>query len=203
MKYVDTRIPGWNGAAILNILATHAAEVPDNGVILELGALFGRSTCAIGHNKKESVILTSIDIWPLINLDDHKTVNFHDDRCGNDEKLVILNSIIPNPDRVDSYELWKHWTKEIPNLNGIQGYTDMNTSFFPDFDLIVHDASHEYDQVYKDLVRWFPKLKSNGAMIIDDYEHQFPGVVKAVDQYVMENDLKTEMVTGRNILIRR
>ena len=74
---------------------------------------------------------------------------------------------------------------------------------FPMIDFIFHDAGHDYENVYNDLYHWFPKLKQEGIIIIDDYDPQFPELIKAVDEFVAEQNLHTEMVTHRNILLRR
>ena len=204
---INQSIPGWNGIQILNQLARYAAAVPENGVIYELGALFGRSTYVLGHNKKPSVKMTSIDIWSTISMQNHTMVNFHDGTCGPDEIQRLQANTKLNPDRIEGeeyYGLWKHYTRDIPNLTGIRNFTSLNNESFPQADFIFHDAGHDYKNVYADLTHWFPKLKENGVMIIDDYEPvNFAELMSAVDQFVKENDLVTEMVTGRNILLKR
>jgi len=204
MKH-NIKIPGWNGQHILDILGRYASEVEEGGTIIELGALFGRSTYTLGHNKKDSVELITIDLWPTILLENHLTVNYHDGECGEEELALVTSKIKDNKlDGLDFYNLWKEYTKGIIKNIGIRSRTSLSNANFPDADFIFHDAAHNYKDVYADLVHWFPKLKKEGVLILDDYENvQFPELVKAVDQYVNENDLYTEMVTGRNILLRR
>lgn len=206
MKH-NINIPGWNGNEILNVIGEYAAAVPENGNILELGALFGRSTYSLGHNKKDSVKLTSIDIWSDILMKNHVAVNYHDGHTGPDELKLMLSKIVPDPDRIPGesfYELWKEYTTGIVNNEGIRSDTGLPNTSFPDFDFIFHDAAHDFRGVYSDLVHWFPKLKHNGVLIIDDYERShFSGLCDAVDKFVKECDLQTEMVTGRNILLKR
>lgn len=203
---LNTKIPGWNSKQILEILGKYAASVPENGHILELGALFGRSTYVLGHNKLPSVKLTTIDIWPTILMENHTVVNYHDNECGKEELALVHSKILQDPERLegtDFFLLWKEFTKDIPNLLGIKAFTNIKNNYFPNVDIIFHDAGHSYDDVYNDLVHWFPKLKEEGVVIVDDYDPQFPGVIQGVDQFVQENNLETEMVTGRNILLRR
>jgi predicted O-methyltransferase YrrM len=202
---INSRIPGWNSNDILVILGKHAASIPENGLIVELGALFGRSTYVLGHNKKASVKLISIDIWPNLDKKNHTVVNYHDNDCGKEELELVLskfntNGILPG---TEFYSLWKTFTADIVNIEGIRDFTNLDNTNYAPIDLIFHDASHEYEGVRDDLIHWFPKLKSDGIMIIDDYEPQFPGVVRAVDEYIAEHDLEKEMVTHRNILIKR
>lgn len=204
---INEKIPGWNNTEILRKLAEFSANVPENGAILELGGLFGRSTYALGHNKKNSVKLFTIDIWPTIYLDNHREIYFHDKRAGADETELITERLKNDPERLDGkdfHELWKLYTAGIDNLVGIKDYTTLDNKDFPMFDFIFHDAGHDFHNVYNDLVHWFPKLKDDGIIIIDDYEStNFPEVIKAVDIFVKNNNLQTEMVTHRNILLRR
>jgi len=55
-------------------------------------------------------------------------------------------------------------------------------------DCVYLDASHEYRQVYEDLKNcWSVLLKENGILFGDDYLNK-PGVKKAVDQFMFENE---------------
>jgi predicted O-methyltransferase YrrM len=57
-------------------------------------------------------------------------------------------------------------------------------------DLIFIDGNHSYEYVKSDLERFYPKLRTNGVMAIHDYQHpNFPGVKKAVDEFVREYKL--------------
>jgi len=207
MYKINTKIPGWNSKEILDVISYHASLVPANGTILELGALFGRSTYALAHNKHESVSLTVIDCWPTIFMRNHVQVNYHDGEAGSSELELLNSKLQKDPDRLESkdfIELHKTYVGKIQNINFLHGFTNMNNTTFPMYDFIFHDAGHFYEDVYADLVHWFPKLKVEGNLILDDYDtHNFPDLVRAVDKFVEENDLYTEMVTGRNILLRR
>jgi predicted O-methyltransferase YrrM len=204
---ISSSIPGWTDYEILSQLAKYASMVPTNGNILELGALFGRSTYALGHNKPHSVGLYVVELWPTIYMKNHTEVNYHDGKCG-DESMAILNSSIKHhPDRIDgndTYQLWLRWTHGITNLHAIKGRTTISHDLLPQFDLIFHDAGHTYEDVYTDLNHWYIKLKDNGIIIIDDYDSiVFPGLCKAVDKFVDERHLQTKMITGRNILLQK
>lgn len=204
MKH-NIKIPGWNSIQILDILGKYASEVPENGTILELGALFGRSTYTLGHNKKDSVRLLTIDCWPDILFKNHSLVSWHDGTSSGEEYDLMLSKADDHGISGEKfYKLWKEYTKGIVNNTSIRAYTNINNTIMPKFDFIYHDASHEETTVYNDLVHWFPKLKQNGILIIDDYEiTQFEGLCRAVDKFIDENDLYAELVTHRNLLIKR
>ena len=197
------KIPGWGNKEILSVLGKYASAVNENGTILEIGGLFGRSTHTLGLCKKESVKLITVDIWPTMDIDTSKV----HDGLGGVRELLLLNSKI-TPTRIETdafYDLWKEYTKDVLNLEGIKAHSNINNDTFPMFDLIYHDAGHTFFDVFRDLNHWFPKLKPDGVIIIDDYEIKtFPGVMGAVDLFLKVNpDLISEMVTSRNILLRR
>ena len=51
-------------------------------------------------------------------------------------------------------------------------------------DLIYIDASHDYEDVRVDLEAYWPLLNEGGVIFGDDYnEHQWPGVVEAVNEF--------------------
>jgi len=79
----------------------------------------------------------------------------------------------------------------------------MPNAEFNGIDFLFHDAAHDYETVYADLVHWWPLMKGTGRLLMDDYSTKdFPGVVWAVDQFVAENNLKLEMLaTNRNVLL--
>lgn len=70
-------------------------------------------------------------------------------------------------------------------------------SLFPDkyFDWIYVDAVHSYEGAKKDLEDFLPKLKDDGIMMGHDYANHIAaqemgfGVVEAVDDFCMENDM--------------
>ena len=162
---INNNIPGWNNEEILIKIAQYAAAVPENGFILELGALFGRSTYALGHNKKDSVKLFTIDIWPTLLLENHTIINFHDGNCGIDELAKVTSKFSGNPPKLDGYdfyELWKEFTEGIVNSEGFKGYTNVPNLEFPMIDFIFHDAGHDYENVYNDLYHWF---RANGMIL--------------------------------------
>lgn len=49
-------------------------------------------------------------------------------------------------------------------------------------DLVYVDASHEYEAVKEDMIRWGGILKQNGILMGDDYNLAWPGVIRAVNE---------------------
>jgi len=49
-------------------------------------------------------------------------------------------------------------------------------------DFVFIDAIHLYENVLADIDAWWPKVRSGGILAGDDYNDQFSGVVKAVNE---------------------
>lgn len=62
------------------------------------------------------------------------------------------------------------------------------------FDVIYIDAFHSYDSVIQDLTLAIPRLKSNGFLCGHDYSDYWPGVKKAVDDFVLSNQLNNPII---------
>lgn len=54
-------------------------------------------------------------------------------------------------------------------------------------DFVYIDGNHEYEFVKKDIESWYPKIKTNGLIGGHDYINDFPGVIKAVDEFCFQN----------------
>jgi len=52
------------------------------------------------------------------------------------------------------------------------------------------DAAHEYEPVLADIKAFYPLLKEGGTMIGDDYVCEWPGVVKAVQEFTNTNNIQ-------------
>lgn len=205
---INQEIPGWNRLDIQLFLGEHVSKLPADAQILEIGALFGRTTYVLGHNKPPTATLTTIDPWMTYHLEHFKNgTTIHDNFCKPEYIELIEKHTKKNPDRIegdDFYALWRHFVGDIPNLNVVRAFSPVKDREWPMFDFIYHDGPHEKDDVYADLCWWFPKLKPGAVLIMDDYERkQFAGLCEAVDTYVAENNLTTRMIGPRNIEIKR
>jgi SAM-dependent methyltransferase len=56
-------------------------------------------------------------------------------------------------------------------------------------DLIHVDAGHAYEDAKQDLRMWYNIVRPGGCLLADDYTAGWPGVVKAVDEFVVEERL--------------
>ena len=158
-------------------LYTNMVQKYPKGNFLEIGSWKGRSACFIAveiYNSAKDIKLFCVDTWK-----------------GSDEHTDLAE--------IKNDELYDIFTKNIEPVKNIiipirKSSLDAVVDF-PDeyFDFIFIDASHDYDNVSKDIRAWFPKLKKNGFFAGHDYRNGWSGVEKAVDDWVNEKGLKLEI----------
>ena len=65
-------------------------------------------------------------------------------------------------------------------------------------DYVFLDGGHAYETVKNDLLYSKPALENNGTILCDDYNlSQAPGVKQAIDEFVTQNNLKSEIIFER------
>lgn len=47
-------------------------------------------------------------------------------------------------------------------------------------DVVFIDAGHDYDSAFEDIKVWWPLVREGGYLCGHDYQHKFPGVMRAV-----------------------
>jgi hypothetical protein len=62
--------------------------------------------------------------------------------------------------------------------------------------LIYIDASHEEDDVYRDLNNYYELLDEGGIMFGDDYQKDWPGVINSVDRFGKEKNISVEIINN-------
>jgi predicted O-methyltransferase YrrM len=48
------------------------------------------------------------------------------------------------------------------------------------YDVVFIDAAHDYDNCIADIKLWWPHVREGGMLCGHDYQHKFPGVMRAV-----------------------
>ena len=119
-------------------------------------------------------------------------------------KLINLN-IIFNYYAIDKRDNFENILNEnikpiINNVNIINDFSINAANKFPDnfFDIVYIDANHNYDSVSEDIKTWYPKVKSNGCICGDDFNQNYPGLMKAVFDFFEPNITKIGLIIGYN-----
>lgn len=69
-----------------------------------------------------------------------------------------------------------------PSIKAVKRFADGSLDF------VYIDADHSYPAVKEDITIWTPKVRSGG--IVSGHDYQLEEVIKAVDEYVENNNLK-------------
>ena len=87
------------------------------------------------------------------------------------------------PDRLRSSRAFDYAARWADRSKLIEGDTVSAASHVADrsLDFVFIDADHSYTSVRKDIEAWRSKVKPGGWLGGHDYNHKFPGVVRAVD----------------------
>ncbi len=142
-------------------------EAIDGGKFVEVGCLYGRSSCYLGVE--------------IVNSGKHISVDFIDPWFQYDEKREYL-------DKIRDRDAYMTFLRNIDLVKGLQQRTirlesDEACNMYDDasLDFVFIDGDHSEDAVRKDLAAWFSKVKPGG--IFAGHDFYFPGVNKAVNEF--------------------
>ena len=86
------------------------------------------------------------------------------------------------------------------NVNLIKGNSNiiLKKIDMSKIDFVFLDGGHNYETVLNDLICCNEVVKNNGIIICDDYDLSFaPGVKKAVDEFVLENNFDCQIICNK------
>ena len=67
-----------------------------------------------------------------------------------------------------------------------------------EFDYVFLDGGHKYETVKNDLECLTEVIKNNGTILCDDYNLSYaPGIKKAIDDYISENNFNLKILNDR------
>lgn len=131
-------------------------------IVAEVGVQYGRNAVSM---------LTANDNLVLTGIDDFRD---NDGKIGVEIEKIARSNLAPFADRVKL----------------IKGDSVESAKDFPDeyFDFIYIDASHDYENVIKDMKAWFPKVKQFGMMA--GHDSFTTDVKRAICDFTKENGLR-------------
>lgn len=160
-QYTD-KIGGYYEKPEAELLHRAACEVPEGGLMVEIGTFQGRSSSVllqVAQTRRVRVGLIDPFAW-----------------MGKNAESELLKTL--EPFRDVRYLFWKRYGHEVaPEYNfGI--------------DLIHVDGNHQEDGIRQDCELWLPKLKPGGIACFHDYDRRgpdgieevFPGIKRVVDE---------------------
>ena len=188
---------GWNGKSIL---FKNLIEELKPSTIIEVGTWKGQSAITMGNTIKELGLETKIycvDTWL-------GAIEFWATLKHTEERDLSLKNGYPQVYFQFLSNVVHHQLQDIilpfPNTseNGYRYFK--GNGIHPE--LIYIDASHEEDDVYRDITNFYDLLSSGGVIFGDDYI-SWVGVNKSVNRFTKENDLEFEVIENNFWLIRK
>ncbi len=173
IEHLVRKCPGWFAEDEIKFLidiAKSYSKIADNYV--ELGSFLGKSLNSLSIGFENSKVkITCIDIW----------------QDPSAPSIFKLTGDILFAMHFDQFLKWTYWFKD--NLNIIRWNSWKASEFFENqsIDIIFLDAAHDFENVFRDIVSWLPKLKKNGIIIGHDYVDSHPGVKLAVKKVFGKN----------------
>lgn len=140
-----------------------ANQIPDGGLIVEIGSYLGSSTVLLALSGRQVI---AIDCFKA-----------YFDGFGHD-KVVMEEEFKRNTSGYNNIKLYQ--TESITAARWIK----------KDIDLLFIDGGHSYEDVKIDCEKYLPKLRVGGFVAFHDYNNEsFPGVKQAVDEYTSSYDV--------------
>lgn len=149
-----------------------------SGNFLEIGSHKGRTTINVANNFKNLKIFT-FDLPPNFDLENLKF------------KLVKKDHELIQSYREKElyYKKYQNLSKNMTHLYGDSAEYDF-TKYKNFFDLIFIDGSHKYENVISDSYKSFDMLRNNGTIVWHDYTIDHIDVVKAVNKFGKDKNIK-------------
>lgn len=165
----DLSIRGWLPEAELKIIEKWAQLVPENGIIVEIGSLHGRSSACWALSAPTATVY-STDLF----------ANYVATQIFDDEMTKEHN--FPRTGDVTSLEVFVNNTKHIPNIIPVKA--DHDPIIPPELDgispnLVFLDALHHNPSDWNLIEAWLPRIAPGGILCGHDYGlAEFPDVVE-------------------------
>lgn len=166
---VDPEIPGQIGWEALLAMARLAKKVPENGVIVETGCLFGRSSFIWSQNAHPSVQIFCIDPWVR-------------------EQWII--DVVEGPQNAPPFSIdaFREYTKDCKNIETIQGYSPeiIKDKWTTQVDLFFDDGDHDEPGLSQNRDFWTPFIKPGGYFCADEYALEYPDCLRKTHELAIE-----------------
>jgi len=156
VEHFYQKIPGFFDFQQLYTRAVN--EAPEKAHFIKVGVSHGQSAAYLAveiANSNKEITLDLVDLWGTWN-----------DRSPTPE--TVKTNLAPIIDLTPINIIQK------ASVDAAKEHKDLTLDF------IFIDASHDYNNVQRDIIKWLPKLKRGGTLAGHDYTHDHPGVKKAV-----------------------
>jgi len=174
---------------------------------LEIGVFHGvtaRNVCELLHSIHENDFkYVGIDLFGESAENANEIIP--NTKFNNPLKRIYFEYILrQDPYSIDAVTyLLKRFKKNIHLIKGNSNLL-LKKMDMSQIDYVFLDGGHAYETVKNDLHYSKPVLDNNGTILCDDYNlSQAPGVKQAIDEFVNENNFKSEIIFERFVKIEK
>ncbi|RYD66608.1 MAG: class I SAM-dependent methyltransferase [Verrucomicrobiaceae bacterium] len=165
---LNLSIPGQMTEVEVRALSELASKVPENGVIVEAGSLYGLSSWHWAQNAHPSVQVHCIDPW---------------------ERVAWIISLVEAPQKAPKFgrEAWANHVADCPNVVPHQGYSpQVCAGWTTPIHVYFDDAVHQNPVLAQNINFWKAHVVSGGHVCGHDYIGQWPDVIREADKLAAE-----------------
>jgi MMP 1-O-methyltransferase len=155
--WIDETVPGWMTRPELEVIARAAADVPEHGLIVEIGSFAGRSSVHWAANSRPSVEICCMDPFDFV-IDDYSFEHIQGD----------ASAVRGRP----SGELFAEQTREWAGRLTMLAQRSPPPSWDRQADVIFVDGDHSAEGLHRDLQFWSDRVKPGGRLLGHDWDQQ-------------------------------
>ena len=185
-------IPGWiNGAEW--IYERMVDESEDGDQFLEIGTFFGQSAarmCELIRDSGKDLKFYSMDVY--YEIESSLAMGRHPQTFKDFRDFHSYTDIYNLVSNIFDYMGLKKYV-ELICCDSKYGYKLFDNETFK---MVYVDGNHYYENVYNDLVNFFPKVKKNGYIICDDVVYE--SVTDAIETFCQEFNISKNDVEYNN-----
>jgi len=179
MEHYYESLTGWFD--FQEIYSEQVKKAKDGSKFVEVGSFLGKSTSYMGVeiiNSEKKIYFDVVDLFGT-EIDDVLKTGIEDNKKNEKETFyeIFLRNVFP----VHSM---------IKNVHTTYSYKAASLYEDNSLDFVFIDASHDYENVKKDIEAWLPKIKLGGTIGGHDYHITWPGVIQAVKETIGEEKIK-------------
>lgn len=188
LAYRGAQIPGMIDPRSGQMLYTLCYMQQLHGDVVEIGSWQGRSTSFLGNAVKDSKNghLFAIDHFKG-NIGKENFYTVDGTLQGLSDKFLMNVSDVGLSDDVSLLDMSSNEAAEKLNDTKIR--------------FLFVDGDHTYEGVKNDIELFFPKLIKGAVVVFDDYFEGFPGLIKAVDELVINSGVCSKVFYYQHTLV--
>jgi len=176
----NSKITGWLLESELEVLESIAQTVPEQGIIVEVGSMFGKSSVCWALTAPTATVY-------CIDLYEDREQSFNSD-VDEDKSKGFVNIPLKNTKYNSKQEFLKN-TKDINNIVKIEGESPYNIDYTGgEIDVFFLDAAHSNPNDWDNLCHFIPLIKVGGIVCGHDL-NVFPDIMENVKR--LEQILRT------------